>query len=61
MKMWIARNKSRKLYMYGEKPTLFENAYYLGTLTCILDKEMFPEVTFENSPIQVELKLIKEE
>lgn len=59
MKMWIARDKSGRLYMYGEKPTLIENAYYFGTLSCILDKEMFPEVTFENSPMQVELKLVK--
>lgn len=50
MKMWISRNKSGRLYMYREKPIL----------SCILDYDMFPEVTFENSPQKVEIKLVKE-
>lgn len=45
--------------MYGEKPIIIENAYYFGTSSCILDNDMFPEVTFENSPQEVELKLVE--
>ena len=26
-----------------------------------IDKELFPEVTFENSPQKIEIKLVKEE
>ena len=63
MKLWTARTKSGKLGLYLFKP-LYDNTYdlwicKLGVL--IVDKKMFPEVTFENSPQMVELKLIKHE
>lgn len=58
MKLWIARDKSGFLHLHEEKPTL-DGEYWLsnGSWTFI-DLEYFPEVTFENSPQEVELKLV---
>ena len=63
MKLWIARdvdgtlvmsntlpylpNKCRDFFFYGDNASIF-----------YLDRKMFPEVTFENSPQEVELKLV---
>ena len=63
MKLWIARDRSG-LWMYTIKPLFdpdrkeFESED--GNILYV-DDELFPEVTFENSPQQVELKLVKEE
>ena len=60
MKLWIARDKDGLIYLYMKKPTLilhyFDTKYLIGEI----DETSFPEVTFENSPQQVEIKLIKE-
>lgn len=64
MKLWIARDKNNDLGLYTVKPTLCYNKQYEGTYDSQmidLDEDLFPEVTFENSPQQVELKLVKEE
>lgn len=57
--MWLARNKKGKLTAFNMKP------YYSERIRCwfisdepawnILDlsKEEFPEVTFENSPVEI--------
>ena len=65
MKLWIARDKDGTLCLFREKPTLdvyywFDNS--LGMTGCIAEllKTYFPEVTFENSPQEVELKLVDE-
>ena len=65
MKLWIARDKDETLRLFQEKPTLdiyywFDNS--LGMTGCIAEllKADFPEVTFENSPQEVELKLVNE-
>ena len=60
MRLWIARTKNGELGLYSFKP-LYNNTYDLwickfGVL--IIDKKLFPEITFENSPQQVELKLV---
>lgn len=67
MKLWIARDKNDELCLYKTEPELVKieedineefwqdssnDGYY-----CYLDSSEFPEVTFENSPQQVELKL----
>jgi hypothetical protein len=58
MKLWIARDLDNLIYLYMEKPTLithyFDTKYLIGEI----EKTSFPEVTFENSPKEVELKLI---
>lgn len=61
MKLWIARTKNGKLGLCSFKP-LYDNTYdlwicKLGVL--IIDKKLFPEITFENSPQMVELNLVK--
>lgn len=62
MKLWIARDKDEYSQLYVEKPIkrdgYFECVPNTGwfTISC----RLFPEVTFENSPQQVEIKLVKE-
>lgn len=71
MKLWIARRKSSRLYMFFEKPYLTEDGKQWFVLKNIpnngvfvdtgikIDEYKFPEVTFENSPMEVEIKLIE--
>ena len=62
MKIWIARDKNG-LYMYEKRPTFFvsfgEFGCMIGETYCKLPSHWFPEITFENSPQEVELKLVK--
>lgn len=63
MKLWIARDADSLLYLYSKEPVLIKSGNYFDTKYLIgeINKTSFQEVTFENSPQQVELKLIKEE
>jgi hypothetical protein len=68
VRMWIARDKlSYELYLFTEKPLLCEGDYWCPDLRrdyiedddyLQLEDEMFPEVTFDNSPQLVEIKLV---
>jgi hypothetical protein len=64
MKLWIARNPDDSLWLHEEKPSLvFDDElrrwyYESGNSLELYNESLFPEVTFENSPQQVELKLI---
>ena len=63
MKMWIAREKGGLLEIFTEKPHLHQEdmfKYWVGGRYFVLPYEAFPDVTFENSPKEVEIK-IKEE
>lgn len=64
MKLWIARdsyglwlfdNKTKNVIINGDKwcKPVIGNRY-------TLDDKLFPEITFENSPQMIEIKLIKE-
>ena len=64
---YIARDKDGLLWLFGSEPvknetygvfTVRRNENGEWTEEYELKKEMFPEVTFENSPQKVELKLI---
>ena len=67
MKFWIARDLNGDLCLYDKKPKLSEEIE--GVWVCgqygepvnviALPFEYFPEVTFDNSPIQVELNLMR--
>ena len=65
MKLWIARGNDNALYLFDSKPTMVEifdatwmwMCYNGGAMR--ISADMFPEVTFENSPMEVELKLIE--
>ena len=59
MKRWLARNKSGNLFMYSSKPEIVCDGYYFGSGQSLLDVDLFPEVTFENSPRLVEIKLVE--
>lgn len=71
MKLWIARDNSNDAYGRGcltlhlYKPHLNRYGRWVDDTAygykCVLTKDNFPEVTFSNSPQQVEIKLIKEE
>lgn len=61
MKLWIARGLDGDLYLYPNKPIKKDYRFTCRTIyddCIILDSDTFPEVTFENSPKEVELKLI---
>lgn len=61
MKIWIARDKCGYSQLYVEKPIkkdgYFEEVPNTGWFT--ISHRLFPEVTFENSSQQVEIKLVK--
>jgi hypothetical protein len=65
MKLWIARDFDGILRLFVDKPLLDsnDNIYYVDNDMeddyISINKDSFPEVTFENSPQQVELKLVK--
>ena len=67
MKLWIARQRDNSLYLFTHKPTLFcgrwcrngVNQYYTKFWENKVKCDLFPEITFENSPQEVELKLVK--
>lgn len=63
MKLWIARD-SYGLWLFLNKPvkTMCNGYKYFSkdkNTRYLIDSSLFPEVTFENSPQEVELKLIK--
>ncbi len=71
MKMWIARGEGdnycvlfkKKPYKYYDKSCkkhFFKTDNMYGTYMCLSAGD-FPSVTFENSPQQVEIKLISNE
>ena len=62
MKLWIARDKDNTLCVYNNKPTLsieVDGLWICDKFTIVntLSSDYFPEVTYENSPMEVELKL----
>ncbi len=62
MKLWIARDANDSLFLYDEKPNLEKLYGYWYSDNCFrLDTDEFHEVTFENSPQEVELKLCDDE
>lgn len=66
MKFWIARDSNGELWMYDDEPILSEYGWWgvrHKTDSEIIPAKLlqdwyFPEVTFENSPRQVEIKLV---
>lgn len=58
--VWIARDKNGTLAIFENKPILdIDDAWYCkndGDDFSIVNKNMFPEVTFENSPKRLIIK-----
>ena len=62
MTFWIARDKEGMLALFEDKPTYSHkngDIWLTADFPFYIDKNNFPEVTFENSPMEVELKLIE--
>lgn len=67
MKFWIARDKEdNELWGYEHEPVLDLDYMMYKTDISIentssfnLPSKLFPEVTFENSPQEIEIKLVK--
>jgi hypothetical protein len=61
MKLWIARNEDNTIAVFQSKPILNNNREWDEILNedyMFISEYLYPEVTFENSPQEVELKLI---
>ena len=56
-KVWIARNKCGTLSLFEDKPELDKDVFTTYTLSghILLNKDSHPEITFENSPKQIEI------
>lgn len=66
MRLWIARDKDKSLFLYSNKPIINEDTFTVNWdepnwWDAQLSNDMFLEITFENSPQQIELTLVKEE
>lgn len=59
MKLWIARD-FRGLYIFENQPCLVIDRFHSDTgFILLVQYDKFPEVTFENSPQQIEITLDK--
>ena len=60
--MWIARDESGAVYLYELRPKrglhMFISANGDNASIYLGEKEIYPELSWENSPKQVELKII---
>ena len=65
MKLWIARDSNNTLWFHTLKPQLEHHPkrdldYWVSRGDYYeVDQDFFPEVTFENSPMEVELVIKK--
>jgi hypothetical protein len=58
MKMWIARDKYG-LWLLETKPYINNDMFTCDGNIYRIDSDLFSEVNFENSPQEVEIKLIE--
>lgn len=64
MKLWIARNTDDTLVLFQNKPIFNNNFEWEDVYNedyMFIPDELYPQVTWENSPQLIELKLFKEE
>lgn len=58
--LWIARDKDNSLFIYSKKPIKNYNSYIYAAgddLNSVsIPEELYPELTFENSPKQLIIK-----
>lgn len=64
MKLWIARGDGGTLEIHQGKPSISKitgrPVWVNGGFVGFVFNDIFPEVTFKNSPQEVELKLVNE-
>ena len=58
MKLWITRDKDRMLIIHFYEP-IIDGIEWISLDYRGINEDMFPGVTFENSPQEIELKLVK--
>lgn len=53
MNLWIARDSNGDLFLYDKKPECYDTFFMGDEVTYVwgLPNEMYPEVTFGNSPL----------
>lgn len=61
MKLWIAREKCGNLFLYDTKPYKDGEYWKSAGNYYLIDRHLFLEITFKNSPQEVKLKLIDNE
>ena len=62
MKLYIARNVDNTLVLFQSKPILKDDLMWDETLNedyMFIPEYLYPEVTFENSPMEVEIVIKK--
>ncbi len=60
-KLWIARERGGRLFLYKAKPILdYDFGIWFSDLECIgtISKNFFPELKWEDEPIEVELRSV---
>jgi hypothetical protein len=58
MELWVARDKNGDLWLYDCEPTRMNNYWHFNGYKsdCYeISKDLFPDITWESEPIQVEL------
>lgn len=60
MELWIARDKNGELYLHMDKPEIIENCFFSNYQAYRINGELFPQVTWENSPQRVRIELMEE-
>lgn len=62
MRIWIARDFDGSLFLYREKPINNGSRTFVAQTSqwWRINKENYPEVTFENSPKRLQLNLMEE-
>ena len=56
-KLWVARDKNGFLFVYEDKPERCKNQReWLGRFLCSMKNSYFPELKWEDEPIEVELR-----
>ena len=63
LSVWIARDKNGELYLYKSKPWRCKedkNGHFdCDDILLPMDEDMYPEITWENSPKEFELKAVE--
>ena len=59
--VWIARDKNGELYLYKSEPWRNGLCFDCDEILILsMDEDMYPEITWENSPKEFELKAVEE-
>lgn len=60
LSVWIARDKNGELYLYKSEPWRNGLCFDCDEMLLPMDEDMYPEITWENSPKEFELKAVEE-